>query len=296
MTLFSTVNIVTVLSFTLGINRFHLPGDLTILNLLNSKTLFFSNSNNKRNNVPSAQTEVMITTPDGQMPAYLYTPTEPNRKPAVLLLMEAFGLTQHIRDVALRIANEGYVVLVPDLYYRELPDNKFGYDEVEQARSMMFRLDFGQPMTEDLRAAIAHLKSQPNVDSNKVGVTGFCLGGSLTFLCACLFSDEIAAAAPFYSVVLDEWLDTVANITVPIYLFFGGVDPFIPLERVQQIESRLKELERDYQLKVYPDADHGFFCHERSSYNPSAAEDAWGELIEFFTQHLQHKGSTINNS
>jgi carboxymethylenebutenolidase len=172
--------------------------------------------------------------------------------------MEAFGLTQHIRDVAVRIANEGYVVLAPDLYYRELPNNKFGYDEVEQARAMMFRLDFGQPMKENLRAVIAYLKSQPDVAPDRVGVTGFCLGDSLTFLTACKFSDEIVAAALFYSVVLDEWLDAVTNITVPIYLFCGGADPFIPHERVQQIESRLKELNRDYQLKVYPDADHGF--------------------------------------
>ncbi|WP_081402813.1 dienelactone hydrolase family protein [Scytonema hofmannii] len=77
------------------------------------------------------------------------------------------------------------------------------------------------------------------------------------------------------------------NITVPIYLFFGDTDPFIPLERVRQMESRLKELGKDYTLKVYNDADHGFFCHERSSYNPLAAEDSWRELTRFFHKHLQ---------
>ncbi len=92
------------------------------------------------------QTEVMIPTPDGQMPAVLFTHPEISFQPAVLLLMEAFGLTSHIRDVATRIAREGYVVLTPDLYYRELPDNKFGYDEVEQAMAMMYRLDFGKPI------------------------------------------------------------------------------------------------------------------------------------------------------
>lgn len=89
--------------------------------------------------------------------------------------------------------------------------------------------------------------------------------------------------------VLDEWIDAVAKITVPVYLFFGGVDPFIPLDRVRQIESRFKELSKDYKLKVYNDADHGFFCHERSSYNPAAAEDAWRELVGFFARHLQGK-------
>jgi carboxymethylenebutenolidase len=96
------------------------------------------------------QTKVTISAFDGQMPAVLFTPSAPARKPAVLLLMEAFGLTSHIQDVATRIANEGYVVLAPDLYYRELPNNKFGYDEVEQAMAMMWRLDFGKPMEEDI--------------------------------------------------------------------------------------------------------------------------------------------------
>lgn len=237
--------------------------------------------------MPIKQTEVIVPTPDGRMPAFLCTPAEPGRKPAVLLLMEAFGLTQHIRDVAARIANEGYVVLAPDLYYRELPNNKFGYDEVEQGMAMMYRLDFGKPMEEDIQAALASVKSQPNVHPDRVGVTGFCMGGGLTFFTACKLSNEIAAAAPFYGMVLDEWIDAVTNITVPVYLFFGDADPFIPLERVRQIESRFKELGKEYTLKVYPDADHGFFCHERSSYNRAAAEDSWRELTAFFAQHLR---------
>lgn len=233
------------------------------------------------------QTEVIIPTPDGQMPAFLCTPTKHVRKPAIILLMEAFGLTPHIRDVATRIANEGYVVLTPDLYYRELPNNKFGYDEVDQARAMMYRLDFGQSMEEDMQAALTYVKARPDVYPEKVGVTGFCLGGGLTFFTACKLSDAIAAAAPFYGIVLDEWIDVVKNITVPLYLFFGDADPFIPLERVKQIESRFQEFGKEYTLKVYPNADHGFFCNERSSYDPLAAEHSWGELTRFFHKHLQ---------
>ncbi|MEW6733308.1 MAG: dienelactone hydrolase family protein [Acidobacteriota bacterium] len=233
------------------------------------------------------QREVMIPTHDGQMPAFFCNPAEPVHKPAILLLMEAFGVTQHIRDVALRIANEGYMVLTPDLYYRELPNNKFAYNEVEQAMAMMYRLNFGKPMEDDISAALSYLKSQPDVYSDRIGVTGFCLGGGLTFFTACKLSVEIAAAAPFYGMVANEWIDAVKEVSVPIYLFFGGLDPFIPLERVKQVESRFKELGKEYQLKVYPDADHGFFCHERSSYNRLAAEDAWHELTQFFYKYLQ---------
>lgn len=229
----------------------------------------------------------MISTPEGQMPAFLYRSVEHGQKPAVVILMEAFGLTSHIRDVAVRIANEGYIVLAPDLYYRELPDNKFGYDEVEQAMAMMWGLDFGKPMENDLRAALTYLKSYPSVNPERIGVTGFCLGGGLTFFAACQLSSEIAAASPFYGMVLDEWIDAVKDITVPVHLFFGGQDPFISSDRIQQINTRFQELGKNYTLKVYPDAGHGFFCNERSDYNHSAAEDAWHELSHFFQQHLQ---------
>lgn len=232
------------------------------------------------------QSEVMIFTPDGQMPAVLVTSTQLDRKPAVLLLMEAFGVTSHIRDVAVRIAAEDYTVLIPDLYYRELPNNKFGYDEVDQAMAMMWRLDFGQPMENDLKAALVYLKTLNNVCSDRIGVTGFCLGGGLTFLTACRFSREIAAAAPVYGMVLDEWIDAVKEITVPMYLFFGGQDPFISRDRIQQINTRFRELGKDYRLKIYSDAGHGFFCNERSDYNPTATADAWSELKQFFRKYL----------
>ena len=237
--------------------------------------------------MPVEQTEVMVPTPDGQMPAFMCAPSGPGRKPAVLLLMEAFGLTQHIGDIAVRIANEGYIVLAPDLYYRDLPRNKFGYDEVEQAMAMMYRLDFGKPMEEDLGAALATLRSRADVYPDRVGVTGFCLGGGLTFFTACKFSGQIAAAAPFYGMVLDEWIEAVADITVPVYLFFGEADPYIPQERVRQVEARFQDLGKEYSVKVYSDADHGFFCHERASYQRVAAEDSWRQLTAFFGQYLR---------
>lgn len=232
------------------------------------------------------QTEGLITTPDGQMPAVLLIPRTPDRKSVILLLMEAFGVTPHIRDVATRIAREGYVTVIPDLYYRELPHNKFGYDEVEQAMAMMWQLDFGKPMENDLRATIAYIKAHPLVNPDRIGVTGFCLGGGLTFFTACKLSSEIAAAAPFYGMVLDEWIDAVKDITVPVYLFFGGRDPFIPGDRIQQINNRFQEQGKNCTLKVYPDAGHGFFCNERADYNRSAAADAWHKLTHFFQQHL----------
>lgn len=232
------------------------------------------------------QSHLLIPTPEGQMPAVLVAPTHTDPQPAVLLLMEAFGVTSHIRDVAVRIAGEGYTVLIPDLYYRELPNNTFGYDEVDQAMAMMGRLDFGQPLEEDLKAALMYLKALPNIQADRIGATGFCLGGGLAFLTACRFSSEIAAAASFYGVVFDEWVEAVQEITVPICLFFGGRDPFISGDRIQQIDARFRDLGKDYRMQIYPDTGHGFFCNERSDYSPTAAAEAWAELKQFFKEHL----------
>ncbi len=230
------------------------------------------------------QAQVTVATPDGPMPAFLCNPAQSGRFPAVLLLMEAFGLTAHIRDVAARLAKEGYVVLAPDLYYRERSNLTFDYDQVAAAMAMMGQLDFGPPIEADLRAAIAYLQSRP--DTDRIGVTGFCLGGGLSFLAACRFSAEIAAAAPFYGMVLDEWIEAVQDISVPMLLFFGGQDSFIGDDRVQQIETRFGQLGKDCTVQVYTDANHGFFCHERESYHAAAASHAWQTLMDFFLLHL----------
>ncbi|MDJ0798236.1 MAG: dienelactone hydrolase family protein [Calothrix sp. MO_167.B12] len=233
------------------------------------------------------QKQIIIFTPDGEMPAFLCVPADNNSpKAAVVVLMEGFGLTQHIKDVTVRIANEGYLAIAPDLYYRSLPNNKFGYDEITPAKAIRDSLNYSKTVEEDIKATLDYLKSREDIVSDRIGVMGFCFGGSMAFYTATKFSSEIAIAAPFYSIVLDEWLEAVTDITIPIYLFFGGADPFIPEDRIQQIDSRFQELGKNYRLKVYRDADHGFFCHERSSYNQLAAEDSWSELTKFFKNYL----------
>jgi len=233
--------------------------------------------------------EVTIHTPDGPMTAFVTAPTEAGGapRPAVLLLMEAFGLTGHIRDVARRIAREGYVVLAPDLYHREPGPRTFGYDDVDEAMATMYRLDLADGLERDLRAALAHLKARPDVRAERIGVTGFCLGGGVTFFCAAALSDQIAAAAGFYGMVPNEWLERAGAIDVPLLLLFGGMDPFIPLGRVAQIQSRLAEAGKDARIELYREADHGFFCDERDSYDAASAADAWEKLKAFFAVHLR---------
>jgi len=230
--------------------------------------------------------KIEIETPDGVMPAHLSEPEGPGPHPAVVVLMEAFGLVPHIESVTDRLAGEGYVAVAPDIYYRELPNNKVGYDHLDDAIGLMQKLD-DQRFVEDMRATLDDLAARANVDETKQGVTGFCMGGRLAFLSACALPDRIAAAAPFYGGGIAGHLEQAERIRAPLYLFFGEKDAFIPREQVDQVDAGLRELGVKYKLKSYPGADHGFFCDERETYEPKAAEDAWRELRSFFAEHLQ---------
>lgn len=232
---------------------------------------------------------VTIKAPDGDMPAFLAEPGRGSKSPAVLVLMEAFGLVPSIESVARRLAREGYVALVPDLFYRELPHNTAAYDDIPRGMELMGKLvRRGERFLWDLGSALDFLEDRVTVAPGKMGVTGFCMGGALAFATACAFPDRIGAAAPFYGGGIVNLLDRAERIACPLYLFFGERDSFIPLDEVRRIETKLQELGKAFRCKVYPGADHGFFNEERPSvYHPEAAMDAWEELKRFFAAHLK---------
>lgn len=227
---------------------------------------------------------VQISAPDGAMSAFLARPAREGKHPAVLVIMEAFGLNDHIRDVAGRIAAEGYVALAPDMYYRE-HDAVVGYDQLPDALRLMATLQ-DDTITADLAAGISYLQAQPGVRSDRIGITGFCMGGRISFLAACKNAD-IKAAVPFYGGGIAGLLDQAAKITCPLLLFFGDQDPFIPNDQVAAITATLERLHKPAEVVVYPGAPHGFFCNERDSYRADAAADAWKRLTQFLSRHLQ---------
>ncbi|HVO25504.1 MAG TPA: dienelactone hydrolase family protein [Candidatus Margulisiibacteriota bacterium] len=238
---------------------------------------------------------VQVPTADGTMSAFIAQPTGGGKHPAIIVVQEAFGLNAHIKDVAVRLAREGYVSLAPDLYYRE-NNAVVGYDNLPEAIRLMMTLA-DDKIAKDMGAAISYLQQQPGVRADRIGVTGFCMGGRVTFLTACL-NPAVKAAAPFYgggigSVMQPSErtpkapLEYADKLAAPLLLFFGENDSFIPLDEVERIKTRLAELKKTAETVVYPGAPHGFFCEERDSYRADAAKDAWTRLLTFFNQHLQ---------
>jgi carboxymethylenebutenolidase len=235
-------------------------------------------------------TTIRLRTSDGEMKCHQAQPRGQGKFPAVMVIMEAFGLNDHIKDVTERIAAEGYVTIAPDLYYRESP-NVVGYDQLQEAIGLMQRLD-AEKVVVDLQSAITHLKSQNFVNGDRIGITGFCMGGTIAFVAACKFPTDIKAAVPFYggSIADDSPtapLSAAGHLQAPILCFFGEKDPYISLSQVQRIEDTLRALGKSHEVKVYAGADHGFFCDERASYHPEAARDAWEKTKAWFEQYLQ---------
>lgn len=232
-------------------------------------------------------TKGMIEIPSagGKLPGFLARPSSGGPHPGVVVVMEAFGLNNHIKSVAERVAAEGYAVVAPNLYHRAEGKQVVGYDELPAAIGLMTQLSDANIVT-DMKATIDYLQKQPFAKADKIGVTGFCMGGRVSFLTACN-NAAVKAAAPFYGGGIGGLLDQAGGIKAPLLLFWGENDAFIPMDEVKKVEARLEELGKTAQSIVYPGAPHGFFCNERDSYRADAAADAWEKLKKFFATHLQ---------
>jgi len=235
-------------------------------------------------------TTVQLNTADGKMDAYVAQPQDGGSYPGIVVIQEAFGVNDHIKKVTDRLAAEGYVAIAPDIYHRE-SERIIPYAEMPKAIAALQRVVDGKAM-EDVGASIAHLKSQSNVKAGAIGVTGFCMGGRLTYLTAAHHANEVKCAVPYYGGGIPMGnpspLSRTKEIKCPMYLFFGAKDQLIPLDHVNQIKTELSGNKIAFQMEVYPEAGHGFFCDDRAmSYNAGAAKDAWEKTKAFFAQHLK---------
>ena len=213
--------------------------------------------------------------------AFVAAPQTKDKRPAIIVIQEWWGLTEHIKDIAKRYAAEGYVGIAPDLYSRL--GNALTTDAGEAGKLMnTLRQEDG---LKDLNATVAYLKSVPEVDGAKIGVTGFCMGGSYALMLPCVNAD-IKAAVPFYGQVPNP--DTpLQKLAAPVLYFYGEDDGWITKADVQRLATALKKYNKVGEIKTYPGAPHAFFRDvDKMVYRPEAAKDAWTRAKAFFKQHL----------
>ena len=206
---------------------------------------------------------------------YLAKPVGEERRPALILIQEWWGLNAHIEDIAQRFAREGYIVTAVDLY-----DGKVTKDAGE-AGKLMSSLDPQQALAK-LGTTLAYLRNQPNVSA--VGVTGFCMGGVYTLLTACNY--QVDAAAPFYGMPDD--LTVLQKLSCPVFFIGGEKDEWITVEKMNKLDAALKQYGKEGAVKIYAGADHAFFNDTRPEvYNAQDAADAWQSVLTFFAKHLR---------
>lgn len=217
------------------------------------------------------------------MQAYLVGPPTKGTRPAIIVVQEWWGLNDHVKDVARRYAREGYIAIAPDLYSR------FGHKVVpnsdpNEAGKMMGMLKQEDGL-KDLNATVSYLKSLPSVNGDRIGITGFCMGGSYALMLPCV-NNTIKAAVPFYGQVPNPDAP-LQNLACPVLYIYGEDDGWITKADVQRLAAACKKYNKPCEIKTYPGASHAFFNDTRKDvYRPAEAKDAWNRAVAFFKQHL----------
>ncbi len=219
---------------------------------------------------------------DETVSGMLYTPSGQGPFPAIVAIHEWWGLAPWVKEQASKLADQGYVVLAVDLYRGKVADTS------ELAHELMRGVPDDRAKR-DLLAATAYLRSQKNVKPDKVGTIGWCMGGGYANTLA-LSDPKLAAASIHYGHISTD-KDAMANIHAAIQGIFGGKDRGIAVDDVKQWEATLKQLGKDVQVTIYPDAGHAFenpgAVKAGLAYNAADAADAWKKTVDFFAAKLK---------
>ena len=231
---------------------------------------------------------------DGSFDARLTLP-ERGHGPGIVLIHEIFGVNAYITAVAERLADLGYVVACPDLYWRIEPGAVLPQDEAGMGRAMdlVMQLDVNES-ADDCHATLGHLSRLPEVTGG-VAQMGFCLGGSLAFLAAALAGSEDESVAPdcvvsYYGSLVPDAIEDLEDIACPVLFHFGGADPFIPRRKVALVEEAAAS-RPDVEVHVQDSGGHAFDNHLAPQFHHApSAKAAWDVTVAFLGRHLPVDG------
>lgn len=219
----------------------------------------------------------------GTAQGYVARPADGAPHPAVVVIQEWWGLNHHIKAVAERLAQEGFVALAPDLYHGTV----VLYGEPNDAQKAMMAMDEAQVIN-DLRGAIQTLRQQSYVDPKRVGVVGFCMGGRIALAAASQFPQEVGAAIGFYPAGFDPSPADAAAIGAPVLVLYAEQDHYAPEAHRNRVRQVLTDQGKTFDWVVYAGTDHAFFNDERPEvHHPAAAADAWQRTLAWLRTHVR---------
>jgi carboxymethylenebutenolidase len=232
--------------------------------------------------------DIKIPVSDGESPAYYSMPGKGGPFPVVLVVSEIFGVQEHIKDICRRFAAEGYLAIAPDFFYRHGDVSKL--EDFQEIFKIVSRTPDAQVLS-DMDAAV-EWASRNRGNAAKLGVTGFCWGGRITWLYAAHNSRVKAGVAWYGRLVGDSAplqpknpIDIVPALKVPVLGLYGGKDQGIPLDTVERMREALRKAGNPSEIVVYPEAGHGFFADVRPSYRKEDAQDGWKRLLAWFRKY-----------
>ncbi len=242
--------------------------------------------------------DIDIKTAEGTMDAKLVHPEGTGPWPAVILLVDAFGIRPAFEEMARRLSAEGYVVLLPNVFYREGHASKLGLHgsfEEEAFRKRIYGL-IGSLTPErqklDAAAELDFLARHPRVKGPKVGVVGYCMSGGIAVRMAAGFPDRIAAAASNHGGRLatdspDSPHRLVGRVKGELYFGHADNDNSMPAEAIQKLEAALKEAGVKHRSELFQEKRHGYAVAGQAAYDKEASEKHWDRLLDLFGRTLQ---------
>lgn len=233
--------------------------------------------------------EVTIQVGDFKMPAYRAAPAGKTGLPVVLVISEIFGVHEHIADVARRFAKLGYLAIAPELFVRQGDAQSYG--EIAKLMSEVIAKVPDEQVMRDLDASVAWAKANGG-DTSKLGITGFCWGGRITWLYTA-HNPAVKAGVAWYGRLVGNStpltpahpVDVAAKLGGPVLGLYGGADSGIPLDTVDKMKAALSSgnaAAKKSEFVVYPDTPHAFHADYRPSYRKEAAEDGWKRAVAWF--------------
>lgn len=248
------------------------------------------------------EAQIDIATPSGAMSTFVVAPEEGGPHPAVLVLMDAPGIRESLRDIARRIASVGYVSLLPDLYHRIGSGVGVGptrnHPDAERNVQVMLahvRTLSNALVTEDVGAVLDFLSGDARVRQGTIGAVGYCMSGGFVFAAAAAFPSRIGCAASFYGTrLVTERADSphlaATRIPAEMYFAFAADDHYVPPEQVEALRAHLAATRLRYRIEVYPGTQHGFAFPDRGSYQRAGAERHWERLFALLRRNLGGAG------
>lgn len=227
---------------------------------------------------------VSIPVADGtNMNGHLVIPEGDGPKPGILLYQEIFGVNAHIRDVAARYAGQGYVVLAPDMFHRQVENYEAGYTNIPDSIAIAMKYT-GEQSEADVRAAYDFFSKHPGVKSDRIASLGFCMGGRLAFVSNGV--SPLRCAISFYGSIAPDKVSFAASQSGPTLMLWAGRDAYIPAENIRATVDAMKAAKKPYISIEFSENNHGFFCDAREDYEAGAASQAWALTTAFLKTHL----------